>query len=140
MATDAQTFEKIKKLLRHAESLSGFWGRYREKISEQSCDKHRAGFNVDGRFSGFKVALSFDNLTGYYGNSSCSTLMTLPSEDVAPFITRAINLHCETIFDTAARLMREEAATLKDKAAAEVAAMQATLDALDQHNSTLEEA
>ena len=43
MATDAQTFEKIKRLLRHAEGLSGFWGRYREKISEQSCDKHRAG-------------------------------------------------------------------------------------------------
>jgi len=57
--------------------------------------------------------------------------MSLPSEDVAPFITRAINVHCEAIFATAAQLMRIDAAALKDKAAAEVAAMQATLDALD---------
>lgn len=131
MATDAETFTKIKRLLNQADALSGFWGRYRKAISDPQCDKHDAGFNVDGRFSGFTVSLSFDNLIGRYGSSACSTFMRLPSETVGPFITRAINKHCELIFETAAQLMREEAATLKDKAAAEIAAMQATLDALE---------
>lgn len=128
---DAQTFAKIKSLLSMSEALSGFWDRYWKAVSDPKCDKHEAGFNKDSRFSGFTVSLSFDSLTGYYGSSSCSTFMRLPSETVAPFITRAINEHCGLIFDTAARLMREEAATLKDKAAAEIAAMQATLDALE---------
>jgi len=50
-------------------------------------------------------------------------------ELVEPYVVKALNVHQREIFATVARLMREDAATMTSAAEAEIAAMQALLEA-----------
>lgn len=128
MATDTQTIDKIKRLRTNAAALGGFFERFGAEAAKHDCDKHGAGFGVDNRFSAFKVEVSFDSYTGYYGSSSCSSALSVEREIVQPFFTRALNTHKAAIFATMAALMNTEAASLTGKARAEIAALQAMMD------------
>jgi hypothetical protein len=128
---DTKTIDTIRALRSEANSFAGFHALYAEKYAPDSnCDKKGYGFGCDDRFTAFEIKTSFASWRGYYGNSSCGTIMSVYHRDlVRPFIIKALNVHQKEIFATVARLMREEAATLSDKAQAEVEAIQKMLEA-----------
>lgn len=128
---ETKTIDTIKALRSEANNFAGFHSLYSEKYASDShCDKKGYGFGTDSRFAAFEIKTSFDSHAGYYGNSSCSRIMSVYHTDlVRPFIIKALNVHQKEIFATVARLMREEAARLTDKAQAEVEAIQRMLEA-----------
>ena len=127
MSIDTKTLEKIKSLRTDAHKLATFHDLYDKKYaSDSSCDKKGRGFGCDSRFSAFKVNTSFDSKAGYYGNSGCSSILHV-SDDVSAYFVKAMNLHQKELFATTARLMREDASALTDKAAAELEALQQML-------------
>lgn len=130
MSTDTKTIDTIKSLRREADALANFHRIYSEKYSPNSrCDKKGYGFGEDDRFAAFHVKTHFASWHGYYGSSSCSTILSVyDSKAVESAIVRAMNTHQKEIFATAARLLREEAAALTEKAAAELTALQAMLN------------
>lgn len=129
-STDTKTIDTIKALRSEAKSFETFHQTYAEKYAPDSkCDKKGFGFGNDERFSAFTIKTSFDSWAGYYGNSSCHRIMSVYHQDmVRPFIIKALNVHQEEIFATVARLMREEAASLTDKAEAELRSLQTMLE------------
>lgn len=125
--------EKIQSLLRSAETLCGFHKLYSDKYSPNSnCDKKGFGFGKANRFSSFDVKTSFDNWAGYFGNSSCSTIMHVDRALAADFVVKAMNVHQREIFATAAKLMRDEARKLRGDAQTEIDRLQALLDSTEQ--------
>lgn len=128
---DTKTIDTIKALRSEANAFSGFHQTYAEKYApDPSCDKKGFGFGTDDRFAAFEINTKFAAHAGYYGNSSCSSIMHVYHKDmVRPFIIKALNVHQKEIFATVARLMREEAAALTGKAQAEVEAIQKMLEA-----------
>jgi len=132
---DTKTIDTIKALRSEAANFAGFHALYAEKYEPDSnCDKKGYGFGTDNRFSAFEIKTSFDSYAGYYGSSSCSTIMHVYHADlVKPFLIKALNVHQKEIFATVARLMREEAAKLTDKAQAEVEAIQKMLETAKAH-------
>lgn len=133
----AKTIEEIRTLLRNAKAIEGFHANYRAQYApDTNCDKKGYGFGRDHRFAAFKLTVSFDSWAGYYGNSGCGPILRVDG-DVAPYFIKAMNVHQELLLATAARLMREDAATKRSKAEAEIAAMQATLDALPAIDATI---
>jgi hypothetical protein len=131
MAADTKTIDRIKSLRREASALEGFHAMYSEKYArDQSCDKKGYGFNTDDRFCAFTVKASFSSWAGYYGNSSCGQILSIYDRDlVQNAFVKALGIHQKELFATAARLMREEAASLTGTAEKEIAALKALLDA-----------
>lgn len=127
---DTKTIDTIKALRSEANNFACFHSNYAEKYaSDSSCDKKGYGFGTDDRFSAFEIKTNFSSWKGYYGNSSCGRIMSVYHVDlVKPFLVKALNIHQKEIFSTVARLLREEAASLTDKAQAEVEAIQKMLE------------
>lgn len=119
-----ETLNKIKKLMANSDAFATCFAKYREVTADPSCDKHIAGFNLDQRFSAFRVTLSFDSCTGYYGSSSCTQFFHCSSDLAGEYVVRAINYHKEEIFATVAAMMREDAEGMVAKAQQEIAALQ----------------
>ena len=130
MKINTTAIDRIKSLRRDANAIGGFHKLYSEKFAPDShCDKKGYGFGRDNRFAAFKINVTFNSYAGYYGNSSCSTILSVSDNaDVEKAFVKALNLHQKELFATAARLMREEAASLADEASKELAKMQEMLD------------
>lgn len=136
MALDTKTIERIQTLLRESRNIGGYFERHEAVTASPSVDKHGAGFELSNdRFQAFKLPISFNCHTGTYGSSSCSTDLHARTEDVAPYFVKAMNIHRKLLFETAARLMEEEAAALTSKARAEIAGLQAMVDGLSPYQS-----
>lgn len=130
MGIDISTMDRIKSLRSTAAALDGFHVDYAVNYApDKNCDKKGYGFNRDDRFSAFKLSISFDSWRGYYGNSGCSRILSVDSSTASLFIVKALEAHQREIFATAARLMREEAASLTGKASEELAKLQEMLAA-----------
>jgi hypothetical protein len=127
--SDVKSIERIKNLRRAADAIAGFHAEYDAKYrNDRNCDKKGYGFSQDDRFRAFSIRTGFDSWRGYYGNSSCGRILLVDSEIAEKFFIKAIDIRQRELFETAARLMREEAAKLTAAAAEELAAMQAMLD------------
>lgn len=127
-----ENIDKIKTLLRNSAAISGFFELFRSKyMTDTRCDKKGARFNDDQRFASFKVALSFDNWAGYYGDSGCHTILHVDDAVVGPYFVKAANIHREELFATAAKLMRDDADKLKAEAAAEIESLQKMMTELE---------
>lgn len=132
MAADTKTIDRIKNLRREAASIGGFHALYADKYASDSrCDKKGYGF-INGktdRLASFSFTTTFESHAGYYGNSSCSTILNVyEREIVEKAFIKALNIHQKELFATAARLMREEAASLTEQAAKEIEALKSLLD------------
>lgn len=124
-----KTIEEIRELRQTSAALDGFHELYETKYRHDShCDKKGFGFSQDDRFRAFKIQTGFDSWRGYFGNSSCSSILNVNSDIAQKYFIKALEAHQRELFATAARLMREEAARLTDKAAAELQDMQDMLD------------
>jgi hypothetical protein len=138
---DTQTLQRIQSLNRNANAIGGYFAKHAEVIAHPKVDKHGAGFEgATDRFQAFRVTASFCCHTGTYGSSSCSTDLSVRSDDVGPYFVKAMARHQRLLFDTAAQIMREEAAALTEKARAEIAALTQMVDALSSPTAEVEAA
>lgn len=88
------------------ESIRSALERWKKANSRSRCDKKGFGVNLDSRFSGAKVQLSFDSWTGERGHSGCSTFFH-PRDDklfAEAFIYVLNHRFCELLEATAERL------------------------------------
>lgn len=130
--SNAPTIARIKSLLQQSAVLDGYLGKHAKVIAQPSVDKHAAAFEADNdRFRAFSLRVSFNCHTGQYGSSSCSVDLYVSTEAVAPYFIRAMNIHKKQLFETAARLIREEAMSLRATATAELETIRTMLDGLD---------
>lgn len=121
---DTKALDKIQALRRNATAFETFWEAFRKCIADPRVDKHTAGFNADNRFRSFGITVGFDNCTGIYGSSSCSTFMSCDSALANEYLTKALNVHSEAIFATIGKLMRADAAKLTADAEKEIERLQ----------------
>lgn len=122
--------KKIRSLRSDAAAIGGFHARYDAKYrSDSSCDKKGFGFSRDARFAAFSTNVSFDSWAGYYGNSSCHSILSVSDADaVKKAFISALNANQKLIFASMQKIMLDEAASLSDKATQEISALQAMLD------------
>lgn len=127
-----ETLERIKRLRARAKAFAGFFDNEAAKQkANRSLDKYGAGFNLDGRFSAFKVAVSFDSWNGYYGNSSCSCVgPQIDHEDAKKYLVAALNVHKRVIFQTMAELMEKDAESMIEPAKKELEQFTEMMNAL----------
>ncbi len=123
---NVENITKIKSLRREAANIGGFHELFRTTYAvDTHCDKKGYGFNYDDRFTAFVTSVGFSSKAGYYGNSSCSSVLSVGDRPaVEKALVKALNIHQREIFATMARLMSEEAAALTDKAQQEISALQ----------------
>ena len=126
-----EQMEKIKRLLTNADAVGNLRGKYLEKTSATSCDKHGMKFGGDSRFSVFSCKVFLDCHTGYYGSSSCSTLATVDHEFAEKYLNAALNEHMDLILKTMAKHARFDAANMKEQAEQEIRAAKDVLDSID---------
>lgn len=126
---ETKTLDEIRKLRNSAATLKGFWPKWRENyLADSRCDKKGASFTSnDSRFSAFQFNLMFESHAGYYGNSSCSRILSIDNDLAAKYFRQAIQQMAEPLFERAAELMLADASTMTDKASAEIEALQSLL-------------
>lgn len=128
--TTTATIDAIKSLRYEAANFGGFHDLYAKNYApDTNCDKKGYGFGKDSRFAAFTINTQFSSWHGYYGNSSCSNIMNVRHADlVKPYLVKALNHHQRELFATVARLMREDAAAMTEKAEAEISALSAMIE------------
>lgn len=126
-----KTVDRIKTLRREADAIGGFHDLYATKYApDTTCDKKGFGFKGDDRFASFSIKATFSSWAGYYGNSSCSKILSIYDQAIVEGgFVKAVDIHQKQLFATAARLMREEAASLTEAAAKEIDALRSMLEA-----------
>ena len=124
--------DEIKTLKRAGEFLRSLRPRFLEKIRDSSCDKYEMKFGGDSRFAVFKANIFLDCHTGYYGNSSCSSMGNVDEKLATSLLNRALNNHIVLILETMADIAASDAASLTTQAETELAAMQALIDSVKQ--------
>ena len=117
---------EMKALLGFSNSTSNYFENYKKTTSEPSCDKHEARFNGDSRFTVFtyKGPIQFNALTGYYGNSSCSTFGDLSDDLVKKYLPQALNVLKKDIFRIMGELAGRDAKLISDAAEKELNQLQ----------------
>jgi hypothetical protein len=127
MSTTA-TIDSIRAFKRASDTLKNLRAKYLEAIKKEHCDKYAMKFGGDDRFSVFKCTVFLDCHTGYYGNSSCSSLGSVDSALAPKLLNAALNKHMNLILSTMAEIAEEQASKLTEKAEAEIAELQALID------------
>ena len=122
--------DEIRSLKNTADKLRGIIPRYTEKIKDSSCDKHALQFGGDDRFSVFKATVFLDCHTGYYGNSSCSTLVSIDSKTAQSLLNKALNRHMAIILETMAEFAEKAASARIIEAEKEIAEMQEIINSV----------
>lgn len=131
-ALSVSNIERMKALNSMADAVGRYFERHAERIAPSNVDKHGAQFDRrTDRFAAFHVSATFTCHTGVYGSSSCSTDLSLRTEEVEPYFVRAMAKHQQLLFATAAELMRHDAAALTEKARAEIDALTAMVESLN---------
>lgn len=125
----SKAIDQIKRLRNCAVAFETFHETYDATYAHDThCDKKGYGFGMDDRFAAFSIATSFASWRGYYGNSSCSTILSVDAELARQFVVKAMNVHQRELFSTIAKLMRDEAAQLTAKAESELEGLRHLLD------------
>lgn len=127
-----QNINDITKLNASAKLLSELRPKFLEAIKKDSCDKHNMAFGGDDRFSVFSVKVFLDCHTGYYGNSSCSSMGSIDSAIAQRLLNKALNSMMPQVLEAMAKAAREEAATLTAAAQKEIDALQALINQASQ--------
>ena len=111
-----ENLEKIEKALKTANSIINGINNYRQTIKDSRCDKFGMGFNKDNRFSSAKITLSIDSWTGYYGNSGCSTFLSITDSGIfAKQFVEVLNDNFYTLMiETANRIKNDALKHRKD--------------------------
>jgi hypothetical protein len=131
MGTATANIDKIKSLRAFADNLRGAETRWREKYSDRKhFDKQGFAFTyrTDTSWCAFVVpSVGFEAYVGTYGNSSCGRDWSVDKDLARHYFLNALNEHKQAIFDSMAEQADADAANLRDKAKAELDALNALL-------------
>lgn len=130
--SNKDSLNMIAALKENAKKIGDFWKNYKEETSRPNVDKYHAAFNKDDRFTVFKTDVFFSSCTGVYGNSGCSTFMSLDKDIARTHFIKALNKLSPQIFEAMAKSMMEEANGLTEKAEEEIKAMQELLQSVKE--------
>jgi hypothetical protein len=120
-----ENLDRAKFLLDTAKRLRSIRPTYDECRAKPTCDKHDLKFNhSDKRFSIFSVEISLEGYTGYYGNSSCSTLTSIDSKEAQRLLLIVLNRRMDQILTEMATEAEKNAEAIKDEAQKELNAAQ----------------
>lgn len=125
---ETMKIDEIKTLRATGNRLRTLRPKFLEAISDSRCDKHGMQFGGDDRFSVFSTKVFLDCHTGYYGNSSCSTMGSIDNALASQLLNRALNKHMVLILETMADFADQLAYKLTADAEAELSKMQALID------------
>lgn len=90
--SDYEKYEKEWKTLEQG------LAEYQAKLKNKDCDKKNMGFNLDPRFKAHSdIPIHLDSWAGYYGNSSCSTIISGLGELFKLEFIAYLNAHRDTI-------------------------------------------
>jgi hypothetical protein len=121
---------EIQNLKLNANKLRSILPKYAKERENSSCDKYACSFGGDDRFSVFKTCVFLDCHTGYYGDSSCGTLVTVDNAMATRALNAALNKHKALILDSMAEALESEAQKLIGDAEAELKKIQDLLDSV----------
>ena len=112
---------KVKILINDGNILKNYHKIFAEETNSSKCDKKGMGFNTDQRFSAFGCGIHFDSWKGYYGDSSCSRVISFSdSAEVSEAFIRYIKANETEIINWMAKDLLEKASDLKEKALLEI--------------------
>ena len=129
-----ENLNEIKKLRQNANSI---YELFKVKIPKWSTDprhydKTGWGFNEDSRFNACKPAsVAFSSYMGTYGYSGCSSQCSMDDKLFQEYLVKYLNQNKESVMLGIAKLLEEQAKSLKDKAEAELTAQMDKLKELD---------
>lgn len=117
-----ETVEKIKKLKHVSNSIRVTFQKMDEWEKRPSkYDKIGFGFNLDNRFSACEpLALSVDSWMGTYGDSGCSRVFHADGRIFRDHLAKVLSVNFKSIMSQVAVSIEAEAASLKEKALAEL--------------------
>ncbi len=130
-----QNLEQIKKLRSNAD---GIYNLFYKKIplwesQPKHYDKTGWGFNVDSRFDACKsVSISFSSHKGVYGDSGCSSQLSLDDAIFKTHLIKYLNENKESVMLAIAKSIELEAKSLKSKAEEELNLQLSELAELDK--------
>jgi hypothetical protein len=108
--------EKFLRLEHTVKQLRGATELYTKTVAPATCDKHGIGFNKDNRFTAFEVSVRFSSWAGWYGSSSCSSVISFSDPDaVKNAFIKYLNSNWQQIFDALADIIEKESIESKNK-------------------------
>lgn len=118
-----KTVDEIQKLLRNADAISNALKNWDEKYTQDSsCDKKGFQFNEDSRFSACDaLSLYVSSWKGYYGNSGCSTILSVDKDVFNTHLLKVLRGRFREILEATGNSIRDEARKHKDEAKKELA-------------------
>lgn len=125
-----ETLTKIQKLHTTAKTLRDLPGQYQKKIEDSRCDKHRLEFNGDARFTVFKTHIFLTYYLGYYGNSGCSTPISIDNDIATSALIEVLNNNRDSLLQQMADVIGKKAEQLARQAQSEVDKMQKMINEL----------
>lgn len=126
-----QKLNEIKELLKAAK-IRTLPDDFKKSLENPSIDKYALKFDGDTRFSVFSTVVYLDCHTGHYGNSSCSTYMSIKSDLAREALNHYLNKNMREVLAGMADYLEEKASKLVDQAEKELADQQAILDSIKQ--------
>ena len=93
--------EEYENSIKFCEILNNSYNEYKEEIKRPSCDKKELSFNNDDRFKIFTLdSLFISNYTGYYGSSSCSSVISISNKKLfEEYFIKVLNKMIKEIFE-----------------------------------------
>ena len=128
------SLDNAQKHIRCGKMIISNIEHYKKEISKgtRDCDKFDLGFNIDDRFSSFKMTLSLDSWLGYYGSSSCSTAISILDSNIfKASLVEELNSCAEEILMATANRILKKASQYKNAALEELNRQIAIIEALD---------
>lgn len=123
--------KEIGILMRNAKAIEEATKTYQKCKQDSSCDKHNFNFNKDERFSactGF--TLRVDSWKGYYGNSGCSSILSVDHEVFNKHLLKVLREDFWPILNKVQESILDEARGLKTSASEELKAKLETIENL----------
>jgi len=125
-----EKLDEVRSLLNVAKRLRDIIPQYKKTISDPQCDKHDLKFAGGSDFKAFTCKIGLECYTGYYGNSSCGTMGSIPESYAQKLLIAALNKNMQLILDDMAQAAEDEARKLKQEAEKEIAEANAVLASL----------
>jgi hypothetical protein len=118
---EMEEFEKIKSMLKDADTLKRSNEIYSEKIHDKSCDKHGFEFSTYDKFVSINLSVNLNSWRGYYGNSGCSTIFSFQNgNEVKEAFEKYLNIHRTEILKWMGEYIYNKVIKEKEKAEKEL--------------------
>lgn len=130
-----ESLKEIKRIRQNSNSILELFDKKIPlwKSNPSHYDKVDWGFNIDKRFAASEPAsIFFGAYKGVYGDSGCSSQISLDKDIFINHLLKYLNENKESIMKSIAISIEKQAAELKDKATAELNSQMEYLKELEE--------